>query len=312
MKEQQIYNQQQIERDLVNLGIRKGDTLFIRISYKAIGKIEGGPLSFIKALMAVIGEDGTILMTAFPKKHIRQFRWFYRNEVHSKQNIAKPITGAIPTLALTLKEARISKKLEFPFIVIGKHADYLTSSHTHEKYGYWILQEAIEKFACKCLRIGGEPFLGSTHIAFDIVFKEKGYCQKKLMNGLYLLEDGRKVWREQPGTVFCRPGFKLYVDEIVSASIVANGKVGNGEAVLTDMRKSLNKELEMFRKDIRITLCRNPYCLYCRTSFSFSDENRWVYLKRLLLLIPTNQWRRGLGLLWAFLKNELFGIRVKW
>ncbi len=309
--EQEKHTQRKIEEDLEKLGVSKGDTLFLRVSYKAIGSIENGPISFIKALERVVGNDGTIIMTAFPHKHIRQLRWFHRNEVYSSTNVPKPTTGAIPTLALTLPEARISQKLEFPFIVIGKYSEYLTKNHTHNKSGYWLLQEAIEDLGCKCLRIGGEPFVGSTHIAFDDILKEKGYYQTKLKYGLFLYEDGKKKWYDTPNTVFCRTGFKQYVDDIVSASKLSEGFVGNGYAIITDMKKSLSKERDMFRKDIKITLCNNPNCLDCRTSFSFSDETNWIFFKRQFFNLFSNKRKTAIHSL-GFLFNKLmFGIPVQ-
>lgn len=304
------HSKKRIIDDLLALGVQKGDTLFLRISYRAVGKTEGGPITIVKALEEVVGEDGTLIMTGFPKKHIRQLRWFFRNDVHSINNIAKPVTGVLPTLSLELPEARISQKLEFPFIVIGKNADYLTSNHTHEIYGYWLLQEAIEKFNCKCLRIGGEPFVGSTHIAFDEVFSEFGCYQKKLMNGLYLEENKKKVWREQQGTVFCRRGFKDYADNIISYSLISKGKVGNGDAFLTSMSKSLEFERRLFRNDIRVTLCKDPDCLYCRTSFSFSDGSNWTYLKRQLNRLLTKDRLKATKRIYALLRNTLFGIKI--
>lgn len=305
------HTQERIANDLKKIGIAEGDTLFLRISYKAIGKIEGGPITFIKALESVVGKDGTLIMTAFPDKHIRQLRWFYRNDVHSKENVAKPVTGIIPTLALKLPEARISEKLEFPFVVIGKEADYLTKNHTHEKYGYWLLQEAIEKYNCKCLRIGGEPFVGSTHIAFDQVLEEKGFFQKKLMKGLYIRENGKKIWREQPVTIFCRNAFKNYLPEILSSSLVSTGLVGNGEAFVTDMAKSLEKELELFRNNIKITLCNDPNCLHCRTSFSFSEETNWTFFLRQTKNLIFSDRKKAYSLLKRHLENLAFGVNVQ-
>lgn len=310
-KEIKKHAQEKIEEDLKNIGISEGDTLFLRVSYKAIGSIEGGPISFIKALENVIGEDGTIIMTAFPHKHIKQLRWFYRNECYSLSNIPKPTTGVIPTLALTLPETRISQKLEFPFVVIGKLSKYLTENHTHEKHGYWLLQEAIEQYGCKCLRIGGEPFVGSTHIAFDDILREKGYYHTKLKYGLYLKENGKKKWYDTPNTVFCRSGFTRYVNEIVDVSKLNDGKVGNGYAILTDMKKSLAKEREMFRKDIRITLCDNPDCLSCRTAFTFSDETNWIYFKRQFRNVFTSKRKNAIHNIGSLIMKLLFGIPVQ-
>ena len=309
--EKEKHTQKRIEDDLRYLGVSEGDTLFLRVSYKAIGKIEGGPVSFIKALEHVIGDNGTIIMTAFPHKHISQLRWFYKNDCYSSSNIPKPTTGAIPSLALTLPETKISKKLEFPFVVIGKLSDYLTSNHTHDKSGYWLLQEAIENYGCKCLRIGGEPFVGSTHIAFDDVLKEKGFYHTKLKYGLYLFEDGKKKWYDTPNTVFCRAGFKNYVDEIVNVSKLYEGRVGNGYAIITDMRKSLEKERELFRNDITISLCHNPNCLSCRTSFTFSDETNWIYFKRQICNLFTGKKRVAFYSLRSLFNKLMYGVPVQ-
>ena len=310
-KDLKEYSQTKIEEDLKRIGVSEGDTLFLRVSYKAIGSIEGGPIGFLKALENVVGEDGTIIMTAFPHKHIRQLRWFYRKECYSSSNLPRPTTGVLPTLALTLPETRISKKIEFPFVVIGKHSKYLTENHTHEKYGYWLLQEAIEQYGCKCLRIGGEPFVGSTHIAFDDVLKEKGFYHIKLKYGLYLKENGKRKWYDTPNTVFCRAGFKSYVNDIVNASKLSDGYVGNGYAILTNMKKSLEKEREMFREDIRITLCDNPDCLDCRTSFSFSDETNWIYFKRQFRNLFTSKRKDAISSLVSLIYKVLFGIPVQ-
>lgn len=310
-KDQIKHTQKRIEEDLRSIGVSEGDTLFLRVSYKAIGSIEGGPIGFIKALENVVGEEGTIIMTAFSNTHIRQLRWFYSKECYSLSNIPKPFTGILPTLALTLPETRISKKIEFPFVVIGKYSAYLTENHTHEKYGYWLLQEAIEKFGCKCLRIGGEPFVGSTHIAFDDILKEKGYYHKKIKYGLWLNENGKKKWYDTPNTVFCRSGFKSYVNDIVNASKLSDGYVGNGYAILTDMQKSLAKEREMFRKDIRITLCDNPDCLDCRTSYSFSDETYWIYFKRQFRNLFTGKRKNAIRSIVSLIDKVLFGISTQ-
>ena len=72
-------------RDIKSLGIKDGDTLFLRISYRAIGKIENGPKTFIDALLNVVGEEGTIILTAFPKIFQSHVRFFIRNKFYQKK-----------------------------------------------------------------------------------------------------------------------------------------------------------------------------------------------------------------------------------
>ena len=59
------YTREKLTQDFINLGIEKGDTLFIHSSFKSLGPIEGGAKAVISALEAVVGRDGLILMPSF-------------------------------------------------------------------------------------------------------------------------------------------------------------------------------------------------------------------------------------------------------
>lgn len=54
----------QIKNDLQSLGINKGDDLLIHSSYKALGGVEGGIETFIKAVLSHLGDNGTLLIPA--------------------------------------------------------------------------------------------------------------------------------------------------------------------------------------------------------------------------------------------------------
>lgn len=275
-----MHTYEKIKEDLIQLGIQKGDTLFLRVSYRAIGKIDGGPKVFLDALLDVIGPEGTIFLSAFPKKHITQLRWFYRNQVISKENFPKPFTGVMPLMALSFPEARLSNKLEFPFVVIGKHADYLTENHTHDKRGYWLTREAIKKYDCKCLRIGGKPLFGTSHLSLEDVFEAQNAYMSKLRKGIYIRENGVVKWYDEPNITFCGKAFDHYRDRITQASKLKEGTVGDGYAIITSMRKSYEEEMKIYSEDLHHLLCDNPDCYLCRTSYSFSDSTNWKYLKR--------------------------------
>lgn len=267
-----------IAKDLRDLGVTEGDTLFLRISYRAIGKIEGGPMVFLNALISVIGQKGTLIMAAFPYKYISQLRFFHLRKIYSIKNIPKPVTGVMPLMGMTYKNAKISSKLEFPFIVIGQHAEYLTSNHTHEKVGYWLLREAMERFNCKCLRVGGKPLFGSTHMVLSDVFPKQNAYMTKLRYGLFLRENGITRWYDEPNITFCGQAFSNFTDRITKASVLHEGMVGDSYAIITSMQKSYEEETRIYTEDIHNLLCDDPNCLICRTSYSFSDSNNGKFL----------------------------------
>ena len=75
------YRREHLTQDFINLGIEKGDTLFIHSSFKSLGPIEGGAKAVISALEAVVGRDGLILMPSFsllPSRAERIASWNIR------------------------------------------------------------------------------------------------------------------------------------------------------------------------------------------------------------------------------------------
>lgn len=53
-----------IIQDAVNLGIRENDTLLVHSSLSSIGWVCGGPQTVVQALLAAVGEGGTLVMPA--------------------------------------------------------------------------------------------------------------------------------------------------------------------------------------------------------------------------------------------------------
>ena len=60
MGEKEMYQKEDIIRDLRKLGITAGDMVLMHSSFKALGEIEGGAKTFFDAFMELLGEDGTL------------------------------------------------------------------------------------------------------------------------------------------------------------------------------------------------------------------------------------------------------------
>ena len=203
-------------------------------------------------------------------------------------------------------EAKLSMKLEFPFVVIGQHAKYLTENHTHEKSPYWLLREAMNKFDCECLRIGGKPLLGSVHMALEDVFDANNYSISKLRYGLYLNENGTKKWFDSSNIVFCYNAYFNFTDRIIGASKVNSGIVGDGKGVITNMKKSYEEEIKIYSEDIHNLLCDDPNCLMCRTSFSFSDSNNGQFFLCQIKRVFSKDYKKALSQIYHIILKILF------
>ena len=72
------YTRERLIQDFTDLGIEKGDTLFIHSSFKSLGPVDGGAGAVISALETVVGQDGLILMPTFsllPSREERVESW---------------------------------------------------------------------------------------------------------------------------------------------------------------------------------------------------------------------------------------------
>ena len=72
------YTHEKLTQDFTDLGIEKGDTLFIHSSFKSLGPVENGASTVISALEEAIGQDGLILMPTFnlqPSREERVASW---------------------------------------------------------------------------------------------------------------------------------------------------------------------------------------------------------------------------------------------
>ena len=68
------YTHKKLTQDFTNLGIEKGDTLFIHSSFKSLGPVVDGAGTVIAALEETVGENGLILMPSFNLRPSREER----------------------------------------------------------------------------------------------------------------------------------------------------------------------------------------------------------------------------------------------
>ncbi len=72
------HTREKLTQDFTDLGIQKGDTLFIHSSFKSLGPVEDGAGTVIAALETAVGAEGLILMPTFsllPSREERVAAW---------------------------------------------------------------------------------------------------------------------------------------------------------------------------------------------------------------------------------------------
>lgn len=280
-----MHSFERIVNDLHSLNIKSGDVVFIRISYKAIGKVEGGPNTVIDAILNVIGESGTLIATAFPnliesKNKAKHCDIIYRPGM-------KPITGVMPVLMSERENAYFSLNPVAPYVAIGKEAKTITELHTPDTDSYFIVKHIVEHYSPKCLRVGGDVLDGTTHIAFTDGLRNTNSYQRRIAEGMYYYDQDRRIkWCERTGSAFCHKGFEAFFNKYIKnerGAVLSTGLVGDGIAMVTDMKKTTEIEEKYISKSPKILLCDDPLCSTCRASFSYSKPGPVLFLLKQII-----------------------------
>jgi len=131
--------------DLSGLGIAEGDVLLVHSSLSALGFVVGAAQAVVEALMAVLGEQGTLVMPTFTGALTNPAHWRHPpvpegwwETVRSEMPVFDPpitptrMMGAIPELFRTCPGVVRSDHPHHSFAAWGRHAAAVVEGHVLE------------------------------------------------------------------------------------------------------------------------------------------------------------------------------------
>nr|WP_294861936.1 AAC(3) family N-acetyltransferase [uncultured Fluviicola sp.] len=121
-------------QELQSCGIKEGDSVLVHSSFSKIGFVEGGPKTFVDALLTVIGTTGNLLMPSSPNAGY-QLDYIRNLTLFDVQNDASKM-GAITEYFRTLPGVKRSESPTEPVCCFGPKADWFTSGHLGEETPY--------------------------------------------------------------------------------------------------------------------------------------------------------------------------------
>ncbi|MBE6688887.1 MAG: AAC(3) family N-acetyltransferase [Ruminococcaceae bacterium] len=121
---------QDVEKAVLQLGIRKGDIVMVHSSFKSMGTVEGGAESVIGGFLDAVGTEGTLVLPAFTMK---DFGNAYRDWHMNKPSDAGYLTEYFRTREGTCRSDQATHSV----CAFGKMAEELTKTHghTHKRFG---------------------------------------------------------------------------------------------------------------------------------------------------------------------------------
>lgn len=256
-----MHSKKQLQNDLEQLGLAKGDMVYVHTSLRAVGAIEGGADTLINAFLDVLGPDGTLAVPT----HTLSFVGLGKPP-HTQDT--PTILGAFPEAVRKRPEALRSGHASHATAAIGKHAKTLTENHDpchavgpdSPLYRLWQMDGKI-------LLLGVTHKANTTiHLAESIAKMPYRFLHYDASwgNAVHeLLPDGtvkEHVQAEFPG---CSGVYNQLQPLLETKGMVNVGPVGNAASYLMKSRNLVAEAIALLEKDNAALLCNEPQCPCC-------------------------------------------------
>ncbi len=257
-----LKSKSQIVHGLKKIGLNRGDHLAVGVSFRSLGPVDGGPDTFIDALIDAVGPDGTVMMNTHTIFfNLAEVRLGWTDYVFDAQT-TPCVTGIVAESFRQRKEAFRSRHPTCSIAAIGKHARFLTEGHDENADAYMPFRKLAE-INGKYLAVGiGDNLAGFRHCAQQ----EAGL----LASVPWMRAVRYKDRRGDIKTYLCRDcgGCTLRLPELVNTLRMQNhatdGVIGSAAAILVRARESLESMTAILKENPAVNLCENPLCYWCR------------------------------------------------
>jgi aminoglycoside 3-N-acetyltransferase len=251
-----VITRSQLARELRQLGLDAGQPVMVHSAIRNLGQIVGGPDTVIRALLDVVGENGTLMIYVSWEEWERALvedvdtlpadeRQAYLDECPAFDPAtarAERRWGVLTEYLRTWPGARRSNHPTASVVALGAHAAYLTADHPLA-YGYG----AGSPFDKLCQLRGKVLLLGSPLSTVTLLHHAEHIAplpdKQVVVNKTPILRDGMRVWvsfEEFDTTESIVPGesaeeyFAEIVRDYLATGRGAVGQVGQAQAYLFD------------------------------------------------------------------------------
>ena len=233
-------------RDLVAIGVRRGDLLMVHSSLRSIGFVDAGPETVVEALLRAVGPEGTLVVPTFTYP-FTQDPTFVFDPVHTPSGM-----GAISEAARRRPEARRSIHLAHSVAAIGSLAETIATSGGASA---WDADSPMRQVFDRNGRylLLGVPYQNLTAMHLCEVWLGLPYRKARISEGLMrhpdgsctpLVSIGTPPLPGHPGSDYNRLGQRME-----DAGLVTLGTVGNAVARLLDARDLRTMARDLSRQD---------------------------------------------------------------
>ena len=258
-EERKIYTQKDLEKDIIQMGVKSTDVLTVHTSLKAIGKIDDSQKSGAEVVLDALKNsvsEGILMIPSHTFRNIRE------TPVFDIQN-TMPCIGTLPCIAVKLanqayragdKTCVRSMQVSHSVVAFGKDAYAFTECDRTTK-----TRIPIEGCYGKLYHQNGKILLIgvglNTNTFIHMVDEYYDYkCNSGVLHDttwIHVIDyDGTEWEQERLGTWGpAAISFLRYEDSLKEAGALTYGKIGDADAVLIDARKCFDVVISVRRNE---------------------------------------------------------------
>lgn len=245
-----VIGKDELLRQLAALGIEPGGVLLVHAAFSKIAPVEHGPRGLVDALLAAIGDRGTLVMPSMADDDDTPF---------DRRTMPCRAVGVLADSFWRMPGVLRSDS-PHAFAAIGPHAGRVTLPHPVEvPHGLDSPPGRVYELDGQILLLGVEHDADTTiHVAEDIAGVR--YRQPKHAT---VMEDGRPKRYEYGETDHCCQNFRLLDAWLEAQGRQRRGQVGHAPARLARSRDIVSAALERLRRNETVFLHDRGSCDEC-------------------------------------------------
>lgn len=238
------YDATTLEKTLLKLGLRPGDSLMVHASWLPNNGFRGKPLDFINALKTTLGPHGLLAMTSLTYQNESSRRFLERGEAMNVRRSPSQM-GLLTEVFRRGRDTRRSLSPTHPILAAGEKAEAFLEGHEHCQvpFGAHSPFDRLREWGGKILTVDA-PFstITYTHYLENRIAEALPFplYETETMQGTVIDYEGRRF--EVPVKVLSDQANRLrrearLVAELDKAQLIRRTRVGNTRLMLIDARR---------------------------------------------------------------------------